>query len=358
MSVSERPLGIALVGCGAVARLQRTRVYPHVAHLGRVVATCDLVPERAQELAALLAPPATEPGRQPEPIAVYADLEAALADPRVDAIDVCTPHRHHAPVALQAIRAGKHVLVEKPLATTLEDGRRMVAAAREAGAVLAVNEQIRFLAPLLKARDMIAQGTIGRLACVRVHRIGYLSGAYMASGWRADPALAGGGMLLDQGPHYFHALRLLAGPVAGEITHVAALATTVRDDWLPGAEDTATVIVRYASGLIGEALYCWATRTPALGAWVYAYGTEGSLEAVSREAGLVWHRPGHPGGEVVLPAQRGSEDQVACLADFLQAVRRGGGASMPGEEGLRDLAVVDAAYRSIESGRLEPVEPI
>jgi predicted dehydrogenase len=295
---------------------------------------------------------------------VYADLDAALADPRVQAVDICTPHPSHAGVALRAIAAGKHVLAEKPIATTLEDGRRMVAAAREAGLVLAVNEQVRFMEPVLRARAMLAAGDLGTPAAVRAHRIGYLGGEYMASGWRRDPHRAGGGMLLDQGPHYFHLLRLLAGAVAGEITHVGALGTTVRDDWQPGAEDTAVVVVRFASGLLGEALFCWATRTPDPGAWAHAYGTDGSLDIFSREAGLLWHRSaagsgggaGRPAPQVVLPVRPIDDALEACLADFLRAARGEKAPDMPGEEGLRDLAVVDAAYRSIRTGRLEAVD--
>ena len=370
-----QPLGVALVGCGAVARLQRARIYPRVARLGRVVATCDRDLERARTLAGLLG----EGGAGGEPPTAYAGLDETLTDPRVQAVDICTPHPSHAEVALRAIAAGKHVLVEKPIATTLEDGRRMIAAAREAGVTLAVNEQVRFMEPVLRARAMLAAGDLGRVAVVRAHRVGYLSGDYMASGWRRDPSLAGGGMLLDQGPHYFHLLRLLAGGVAGEITHVAALGATMRDDWQPGAEDTSVVIVRYASGLLGEALFCWATRTPDTGAWAYAFGAEGSLEVFSREAGLLWHRrairgessagsagaspagaaeqaAARPGPEVVLPAHPIDDALEACLADFLRAARGDATPQMPGEEGLRDLAVVEAAYRSIQTGRLEPVQ--
>jgi UDP-N-acetyl-2-amino-2-deoxyglucuronate dehydrogenase len=373
--MSDAPLGVALVGCGAVARLQRARIYPRVAALGRVVATCDHDLERARTLAAMI-----EAATGEAPTAC-ASLDEALADPRVHAVDICTPHPSHAEVALRVIAAGKHVLVEKPIATTLDDGRRMVAAARQAGVTLAVNEQVRFMEPVLRARAMLASGDLGRVAVVRAHRVGYLSGDYMASGWRRDPSLAGGGMLLDQGPHYFHLLRLLAGAVAGEITHVAALCATMRHDWQPGAEDTAVVIVRYASGLLGEALFCWATRTPDLGAWAYAYGAEGSLEIFSRQAGLIWHRhppraehtagsagappagvaqrtPASAGPEVVLPARPIDDALEACLADFLRAARGESAPQMPGEEGLRDLAVVEAAYRSIQTGQLEQVQEL
>jgi hypothetical protein len=126
------PLGVALVGCGAVAQLQRARIYPRVAALGQVVATCDPEVVRARTLAEMLA--GGGEGAAPRP---YAALDDVLADPHVEAVDICTPHPSHAELALRAIAAGKHVLVEKPLATTMNDGKRMVAAAHAAGVVLA-----------------------------------------------------------------------------------------------------------------------------------------------------------------------------------------------------------------------------
>ena len=152
-------------------------------------------------------------------------------------------------------------------------------------------------------------------------------------------------------------LRVLAGPVAGEVTHVSALAGTVREDW--SAEDTAVVVLRFESGLLGEALYCWATRTPDRGAVGSVYGTRGSLDIISAQGGLILHRGDLPGGRrVVIPDDGYDHSYNMSIADFLRAVRGEQRATSTGKEGLRDLAVVEACYRSWRSGRVERVEAV
>ncbi len=341
---------VGLIGCGTVATERVERAYPALHELGEVVATCDPVRERAEALAG-------HARRSGAECRVYTALDELLGDPRVDAVDICTPHPYHAEPAIAAASAGKHVLVEKPMATTLDDGRRMLAAAERAGVILCVNEQLRVQEPVVRARDMIAAGEIGTPAVVRAHRIGYLEERWMVRGWRQDAAQAGGGMLLDQGPHYFAMLRVLAGPVAGEVTHVSALAGTVREDWR--AEDTAVVVLRFESGLLGEALYCWATRTPERGAVGSAYGTRGSLDIISAEGGLILHRGDLPGGrQVMIPDDGYDHSYNMSIADFLRAVRGEQEAVSTGTEGLRDLAVVEACYRSWRSGQVERVEDV
>lgn len=346
----DERVGVGIIGCGAVARQRLKGPYPELHDLAEVVATCDPLRERAETLA-------TDSRQLGADCQVYTDLGALLADPRVQAVDICTPHPAHAEPTIAAAEAGKHVLVEKPIATTLADGRRMVAAARAAGLVLCVNEQLRVQEPVIRAREMIAAGEVGTVAVARAHRIGYLGGVWMASGWRHDASKAGGGMLLDQGPHYFNMLRTLVGPVAGEVTHVAARATTVREDWR--AEDTAVVILQFESGLLAEALYCWATRTPELGAVGSVYGARGSLDVMPADAGLVLHRPDLPGGRRVIIEADGYDSGVrVSVEDFLRAVRGERAASATGEEGLRDLAVIVACYHSLKSGQFERVETV
>jgi predicted dehydrogenase len=330
-------VGVAIVGCGAVTRLVRVPVYPRLSDLARVVGVCDPDAARAGEVA-----------RQMATDRVYATLEDALADPDVTAVDICTPHALHAEQAVRALEAGRHVLVEKPIAATFNDGQLMVAAARANARVLAINEQIRFGPGLRAAREQVEAGGIGTLVSVRAHRLFELPRPYAASGWRNDPRVPSAGILIDQGPHYVHLLRRLASGVAGEITHASALAESAQ-------APAAVVNVRFASGLLGELLLAWNVPTPPTAAAGYAFGTHGSLEIDRRDAGLV--RYGPAGEEQVLV---GRDDYLgaveACMRDFLRAAAgQIGAAEMSGEEGLRDLAVVDAALRSVASGRLEPV---
>jgi predicted dehydrogenase len=341
----SRRLGIAIIGCGAVTRLVRVPVYARLASLARVVGVCDVDLDRAREVAAQFGP--AEP-------AIHRRLEEVLSDPSVEAVDVCTPHAAHAGPALEALRAGRHVIVEKPIAARFEDALRMVEAARAAGRVLAVNEQIGFGAGLRRARELLLAGALGELVSVRAHRLFLLPPAYAGSGWRNDPRAEAAGVLIDQGPHYVHLLRRLAGGVAGEITHAQAVADGPR-------APTALVHVRYASGLLGELLLSWRVPTPPTAAVGYAFGTDGDLEVDGPEGGLVWHRPaalgpsavGVPGVLVAREAHLVAVE--ACIADFVRAAAATGAAEMSGAEGLRDLAVVDAALRSVASGRMEPV---
>ncbi|MCC6626926.1 MAG: Gfo/Idh/MocA family oxidoreductase [Chloroflexi bacterium] len=333
------PLRVGLIGCGAVAEWHIQSGYQTLPESTRIVATCDPRLERATALAVPL-------GATP-----YDDLDRLLADPAVEAVDLCTPHPLHAPQALRALAAGKHVLVEKPLATTVADGVAMVRAAAERGLTLCVSENYPFSEPFRRARALIDAGEIGRVVALRSHRVGYLAGIWLRDGWRQDARQAGGGMLLDQGCHYTNILRMLGGP----ITHVAATAARTRDDWY--GEDSAALALRFASGIIGEGFYCWATRTPAIGVEAYVYGERGSLEVNSQAPALVLHRDDLPGERhVVIETADYMVAFARIIDDFARAARGERAPTMPGSEGLEDLKVVMAAYRSIASGRLEPVD--
>ena len=115
-------------------------------------------------------------------------------------------------------------------------------------------------------------------------------------------------------------------------------------------------MLRFASGVIGEALYCWGTRTPDVGHEAYAFGERGSLDVASWAPALVLHREDLPEGRQVV-VERGDYNGSFKLIidDFAQAARGEDQPAMPGREGLADLRVVDAAYRSITSGRVEQV---
>ncbi len=138
---------------------------------------------------------------------VIVGLEAAIADPRVEALSLALPHSLHAEAARLAVQAGKHVLVEKPIATTLADADAMIDAARRAGVILMVAEDMHFRPAVREAALAIARGDIGEPLYFQVHA----GGSRSPSGWQADPVAAGGGVLMDIGVHYVRALRLIMG---------------------------------------------------------------------------------------------------------------------------------------------------
>lgn len=329
---------VGLVGCGAVADWHANYGYAQLIDLVRLAAVCDTRADRATALANRF-------DARP-----YTDLAVMLADPSIHGVDLCVPHHLHAPLALQALAAGKHVLVEKPIATRVEDAERMVALAAERGLTLCVSEQYPFSPPFQKAREMIQAGEIGKLVTIRTHRVGYLEGIWMRDGWRQNATVAGGGMLLDQGCHYTNIARLMAGDVAA----VAAFTANTRSDWV--GDDTATLILRFKSGLLGEALYCWGTRTPHVGAECYVYGERGHLRVDSGAPSLILYRADLPGGQQVIMSEAAPMSVFArIIEDWVLASLGRRAPTMPGSEGLKDLRVVMAAYRSAESGKVEPV---
>lgn len=330
---------VGLVGCGAVADWHADRGYAALTDLVRLAAVCDTRPDRAEALASRF-------DARP-----FTDLDALLADPSIQGVDLCVPHHLHAPLALRALAAGKHVLVEKPIATTVEDAERMVALAAERGLTLCVSEQYPFSPPFRKARELIQAGEIGKLVTIRTHRVGYLEGIWMRDGWRQNAKVAGGGMLLDQGCHYTSIVRMLAG----EVESVAAFTSNTRADWI--GDDTATLILRFRSGLIGEALYCWGTRTTNVGAECYVYGERGHLRVDSGTPSLVLYRSDLPDGRQILMAEPQPMSVFARIVeDWVLAALGRRAPTMPGTEGLADLRVVMAAYRSAQSGKVELVE--
>jgi predicted dehydrogenase len=185
---------VAIVGCGLIGH-KRAR------SLGdsRLVAAADTDAARAEQLASQV------PG-----CAAMSDWQAAVTRPDVDAVLVATTNNWLAPVTLAAVQSGKHVLVEKPAARSADELSPVLAAAREAGVVVKVGFNHRFHPAFVKARAIFESGALGPLLYVRA-RYGHGGRLGYDREWRADPAIAGGGELLDQGVHLIDLARWFAG---------------------------------------------------------------------------------------------------------------------------------------------------
>ncbi len=192
------PLGWGLVGCGWVAR---DYVAPALAgsRNGRLVALHDPDPSAMGRVAAAVEAAPTR----------HASLDALLADDAVEAVYVATPNHRHASIVVACAGAGKHVLCEKPMATTLADARRMVAACDEAGVTYATAFDQRFHAAHRRLRALVADGTLGVVTQARIHYACWLPADWAPDNWRVDPLRAGGGALIDLAPHGVDLLEVL-----------------------------------------------------------------------------------------------------------------------------------------------------
>jgi predicted dehydrogenase len=267
------------------------------------------------------------------PAPAFDDLDAMLADPALDAVVIASPDKLHAAQAIAAARAGKHVLVEKPMATTPEDAHAMVAAAREARRVLGVAYHLRWHAGHRALIDRIKAGVLGELLHVRVQ---WTYEARDASNWRAHPEVGRWWSLAGVGTHCVDLARwILREGGCGDTDAVSSMITQPK--WKTGHDETAVIALRFASGATAEICTSVLFRAPRT---VEIFGSNG-FAACDETLGP------HGGGTITIDDASLLFPQIdpyaGELADFGRAIRYHGQCEVPGEEGARNVEILAAA---------------
>ncbi len=287
------------------------------------------------------------------------DLGALLARRDVEVVCVCVPSGLHAEVGARAARAGKHLVVEKPIDVSLDAADRLIEAARTAGVAMTVISQHRFDPGLVELKRLLDEDALGRLVLGEASTKWYRTQAYYDSAaWRGTHAMDGGS-LLNQGIHYVDLLRWCMGPPA-EVTAVCSTQTHQIE-----AEDTSLAIVRFGSGAVGTILSSTAAF-PGFPQRLEITGTEGT---VTIEDGRVVRRafgadsdsgiPAAPQAPGDRPAAAAGSDPAALdvashaaqIADLLAAADSGREPAVTGESGREALEIVCAVYESSRTGR-------
>jgi UDP-N-acetylglucosamine 3-dehydrogenase len=321
-----KPLRIALLGCGTIARSTHL---PAFRAAGQDRADFTVFASRSAESAQAAA---AEWGRG----TTVAGWRQAIDRDDVDAVDICAPNALHAELAIQAAAAGKHVLVEKPMATSLAEAQAMIDAAAAAGIILMPAHNLRFAQRSMAAARVVAAGEIGELVGLHasLEHTGPQDWAPGAD-WFFDRARSGGGALLDLGVHLVDLIRAVT---AEELTCVTAM-TRPR----PGYDDidnAAEVGLRLTGGAIGTLRASWET-TPAAGMGLTLAGTKGTLSISPRAAVL---RPARgEAREIDVPPA------VNPYALFADACAGRVPPPVTGQDGKAALAGVLAAYAAAAS---------
>ena len=269
----------------------------------------------------------------------FGSYDEAVADPRIDACYICTPHHLHLEHALLAISQGKHVLAEKPIARTLYEGHRMVEAAASAGMVLMVAENARFLPVVRHCKGLINDGLLGDLRLAQFQQ----EGPFKPGGWRSSAEMMGGGLLIDGGIHLVDMMVHLSG----RPMEVSAVRMPHGMAGMEG-EDGVAVTVRLAQGGLAFINYSWASTQRIPKARVSLSGTSGKISF-------------QPGGQTItLETTTGRrqwrfpEDRLgihAMVSEFSATISEGRTPVMPAQEALYDLQLVLAAYQSADTGK-------
>lgn len=277
-------------------------------------------------------------------VGAFGSYEEACASPLVDAVVDCTPHAWHLPNALLAAAHGKHLLIEKPVTRTVAELDTLRSAVAAAGVIAMVAENYLFKPMVTVLRELVDRGEIGRPVLLELNR----TNRSVVRGWRADAELMGGGALLEGGVHWVNYLTSLAG---SEVREVLAVRPTVPYDAVAPHEDTLEVVVKFADGSVGKLLHSWYLKNRLKGVQLSKfYGTEGNIVFESNGIALV---VAGKRTRVRFPGLRDLMGFRAMLTHFVDCVRRAVEPAMSLAVARRDLAVVEAAYRSIESGKFE-----
>ena len=323
------PLQFAIVGCGLIGR-KRAASLP----AGQLRYACDLDPTRAADLAKAY------PGTT-----AVTDYQQALVDPIINVVIVATLNGALAPIALAAVRAGKHVLVEKPGALNAAQLRIVQTAAVQTGVRVRLGYNHRFHPALQKARELFESGVLGPLMFLR-GRYGHGGRKGYDREWRADPKLSGGGELIDQGVHLID----LAGWFLGDFPTITGHATT--SFWDMPVDDNAFLSLRTAAGQTAW-LHVSCTEWKNLFSFEL-YGRVGkvSIDGLGGSYGperctyyKMLPQMGPP-ETTVWDYPAGDNSWSLELAAFAEDIRTGRAPSPGLREGIRTLEIVESIYRS------------
>ena len=339
--------GFGIVGCGMISGFH-----------ARAIADV-----RGAKLAACFdtRAPAAEKFAADHGCKAYTKLGDMLADPAVDIVTIATPSGAHMEPAVAAARAGKHVIVEKPLEITLKKCDRIIAACEKAGVQLGAIFPSRFHDSSVKLKRAIDGGRFGRLTVGDSFVKWFRTQAYYDSGaWRGTWALDGGGALMNQAIHSVDLLTWLMGPVAEIQANTATLAHERIE-----VEDVAVATLRFANGALGV-LEATTAAYPGYLKRIEIHGSEGS--AVLEEEDLkAWdfakprkedkaileqmRKHKSTGGGASDPAAIGHHGHTLQFRDFLEAVRRDRPPAIDGHEGRRSVEIILGVYKAAETGK-------
>ena len=340
-------IGFGIIGAGMISRFH-AKALKEVKG-AKLVACVDNSLERAETLA-------KEFG-----CTAYDSLDAMLADPAVDAVTIATPSGAHMEPAVAAAKAGKHVIVEKPLEITLKRCDKIIDACEKAGVKLAAIFPSRFHDSSNFMKQAIDGERFGRITLGDAYVKWFRTQQYYDSGaWRGTWALDGGGALMNQAVHTVDLLSWLMGPV----TEVQAFTATLARDRIE-VEDVATATLRFASGALGV-IEATTAAYPGYLKRIEIHGSEGSavLEeedikswdfAKKLRSDVAVHRQmsssKSTGGGAADPSAIGHHGHMLQIQDFVDAIRKDRAPAVDGPEGRKSIEIILAIYQSAKTGK-------
>ena len=348
-------LKVGIIGAGGIARGRHLPCFQRNKKV-TLAAIADVVPDLVEQAAQQFSIPA-----------VYGDYQEMIEKEHLDAVVICTPNKFHAPMTIDALRGGVHVLCEKPMALNAEEGRAMLAAAHESGKILSIAYHYRHKAAARAAKRIVESGELGDIYMVRVTAL--RRRGIPSWGTFTNKAIQGGGALVDFGVHLLDlALWLVGHPQVQEVTGVTSQRLGTRPNVNPWGqwnyedfqvEDHAAAFLRLAGGKAIQLEVSWALNIAESAENVSLSGVEAGLDVFP----LRVNKPAH--GMLVnwaptwMPGEQENEGDVQT-ADFVDSVLEGRRPVVTAAQALEVSEIVDAIYRSSVTGaavRLDRLAP-
>ncbi|MBC7529034.1 MAG: Gfo/Idh/MocA family oxidoreductase [Chthonomonadaceae bacterium] len=341
------PLNLALVGCGIISE-SHLRAIASFPERIRLIAVCDRDTEKMKTAVSLYQ---KHLGKSAE-VEMISDFDALLTHPDLQAVTLLLPHHLHKSTNIASLRAGKHVLCEKPLAIIPEDIDEMALVAQETGKVLMHGENMRTAKHAEIAAEAIRSGEVGTIVGIQA-TYAHWQGIELNKSWRTQPEFSGGGHLIDGAIHWIDVMRHLGGDVTG----VQAMTTRFRAELGTEVEDTAVVNLRYKAGFFGQLFATHASKGRGASPMMTVFGTEGclSLEAYGGGESVVLFKPDTP-KKVLLAEMHWWDTFVSETEHFLDVVQKGVPLKSTTHDARENLKVVLAAYESAKTGQLVEIE--
>tara|TARA_B100000029_G_scaffold501287_1_gene574414 strand:- start:20657 stop:21640 length:984 start_codon:yes stop_codon:yes gene_type:complete len=321
INVASETVGFGVIGLG-MGNVRARCI--HETQGAKLVAVAELNEERGQKAA-------SEYG-----VEWYKDYRQLLDRSDIDVINVMTPSGTHADFAIEAARAGKHVITTKPIEVTLDRADQMINACHEAGVILAIDFEARYMAENVRVKQAVDEGRLGRMILGEVRLKWFRNDAYY-EGWHGTWQYDGGGALINQSVHQIDLLVWYMGAVESVQGQIGVFNHDIE------TEDLGMAMIRFRSGAVGMIL--GTTTCPVtIPAAVELHGTKG-LITTSGNGIDTWHLPNE------LKEDSFSYDGPQnVIEDMIQLVRFGGKPLITGEEAKKSLALVLAIYESSRTG--------
>lgn len=339
-------LKIAVIGCGSIAKHRHLPEYEANGNV-EIAAVCDIVEERAEEFARKYQAKA------------YTNYEELLADAKIDAVSVCTPNYLHAPISIAALNAGKHVLCEKPMATSRQEALSMISAAKNNGKKLMIGHNQRFVNSHVKAKRLIENGEVGKIYSFRTafgHPGPEKWSADGEQSWFFIKDQAFIGAMGDLGVHKTDLIRFILGEEIVEVGAFVETSAKTNSD----VDDNAVCVLKTESGVIGTLAASWSYVSKEDNSTII-YGEKAILRLEEDpDFSLIIH---YKNGETVKyelgqiqSNEEGGQQSSYVIDQFINCILDGTEPPISGEEGMKSLNVIFAALESNKTKQIVKVE--